>query len=54
MHLLAAAGAPATVLFSAASDPALTAPRGPRVAILRRPRLADLPVEEVAATLAFG
>lgn len=54
MHLLAAAGAPATVLFSAASDPALTAPRGPRVAILRRPRLADVPVEEVAATLAFG
>lgn len=54
MHLLAAAGAPATVLFSAASDPALTAPRGPRVAILRRQRLADLPVEEVAATLAFG
>lgn len=54
MHLLAAAGAPATVLFSAASDPALTAPRGPRVAILRRPSLRDLPVEEVAATLAFG
>jgi ADP-heptose:LPS heptosyltransferase len=54
MHLLAVAGCPATVLFSAASDPALTAPRGPRVRILRRPDLADLPVEEVAATLPLG
>ena len=54
MHLLVAAGAPATVLFSAASDPALTAPRGKRVTILRRERLADLGVEEVAATLAIG
>ena len=54
MHLLVAAGAPATVLYSAASDPALTAPRGPRVTILQRKSLADLCVEEVAATLAFG
>ncbi|HKX07292.1 MAG TPA: glycosyltransferase family 9 protein [Stellaceae bacterium] len=54
MHLLVAAGAPATVLYSAASDPALTAPRGPRVTILQRKSLADLRVEEVAATLAFG
>jgi ADP-heptose:LPS heptosyltransferase len=54
MHLLVAAGAPATVLYSAESDPALTAPRGPRVSILRRKSLTDLPVEEVAATLAIG
>jgi ADP-heptose:LPS heptosyltransferase len=54
MHLLVAAGAPATVLFSAASDPALTAPRGRRVTILRRERLAELGVEEVAATVAIG
>jgi len=54
MHLMVAAGAPATVLFSAASDPALTAPQGERVTILRRERLADLPVEEVAATVAIG
>ena len=54
MHLLVAAGAPATVLYSAESDPALTAPRGPRVTILRRKSLTDLPVEEVAATLAIG
>jgi ADP-heptose:LPS heptosyltransferase len=54
MHVLVAAGAPATVLYSSASDPALTAPRGPRVRILQRAALGDLRVEEVAATLAFG
>jgi ADP-heptose:LPS heptosyltransferase len=54
MHLLVAAGAPATVLYSEASDPGLTAPRGPRVSILQRKSLGDLRVEEVAATLAFG
>ncbi len=54
MHLIVAAGCPATVLYSAASDPALTAPRGKEVQILCRRRLADLPVEEVAATLRFG
>ena len=46
-----AGGAQATVLYSAASDPDLTAPRGARVTILRRDDLGDLPVEEVAATL---
>ncbi len=54
MHLLVAAGSPATVLFSAASDPALTAPRGNGVTVLQRPDLADLAVAEVAATLGFG
>ncbi len=54
MHLVVAAGCSATVLYSAASDPALTAPRGANVTILRRPNLADLAVEEVAATLPFG
>ena len=49
MHLLATAGAPSVVLFSAASDPALTAPRGPDVTILQRDRLGDLTVEEVIA-----
>jgi ADP-heptose:LPS heptosyltransferase len=51
MHLAVAAGAPATVLYSAASDPALTAPRGEDVVILRVDDLADLPVDKVAATL---
>ena len=54
MHLAVAAGCSATVLYSAASDPDLTAPRGAQVTILRRPNLADLGVEEVAATLPFG
>lgn len=53
MHLIVAGGASATVLFSAASDPALTAPRG-RVTVLRRDDLASLRAEEVAATLPFG
>jgi len=51
MHLAVVGGAPATVLYSSASDPALTAPRGPDVMILRRDDLADLSVDEVAATL---
>jgi ADP-heptose:LPS heptosyltransferase len=54
MHLAVVGGAPATVLYSAASDPALTAPRGPDVVILRRPDLADLTVDEVAATLGLA
>ena len=54
MHLIAAAGCPLTVLYSSESDPALTAPRGPAVTVLRRPDLAELGVEEVAATLAIG
>ena len=50
MHLVAVAGCPATVLFSAVSDPALCAPRGAAVAVLRTPDLADLPVEDVLAS----
>jgi ADP-heptose:LPS heptosyltransferase len=52
MHLAVAAGASATVLYSAASDPSLTAPRGGDVVILRVGNLADLSVADVAATLA--
>lgn len=51
MHLIAAAGAPSLVLFSSDSDPALCAPVGPEVRIIRRDRLVDLPVAEVAASL---
>lgn len=47
LHLAAAGGAPTIVLFSKASDPALSAPRG-RVAILRAENLAELPVAQVA------
>ena len=41
MHLLATAGCRAVVLFSRDSDPALCAPRGPDVRVLRRPDLAS-------------
>jgi len=51
MHLIAAMGCPAIVLFSHASDPALCAPRGAAVAILRSARLEDLALEEVLAAL---
>jgi ADP-heptose:LPS heptosyltransferase len=50
MHLIAAAGCPSVVLFSADSDPALCAPRG-RVTVLRRADLAQLTIDEVAAVL---
>jgi ADP-heptose:LPS heptosyltransferase len=52
MHLFAAAGCPSLVLFSDKSDPALCAPRGPRVRVLRQARLADLPLARVAEELA--
>ena len=50
MHLAAAMGCPSLVLFSGASDPALTAPRG-LVTVLRERNLADLALERVAACL---
>lgn len=51
-HLLAAAGCPTLALFGAESDPALCAPRGRAVAVLRHARLAMLEVAEVRAALA--
>jgi ADP-heptose:LPS heptosyltransferase len=54
MHLAAALGTQAVVLFSGASDPKLTAPRYPDggwPVILRVPRLADLPVAQILAAL---
>ncbi len=46
-HLVAAAGAPTLVVFSADSDPALCAPRGRRVDIVQVTRLAELDVGPV-------
>ena len=46
-HLLAAAAAPTLALFSGESDPALCAPRGRRVEVLRADRLADLSLDTV-------
>ena len=54
MHLAAAVGCRCVVLFSADSDPALTAPRGPGGSwptLLRSADLADLPVARVAGAL---
>ena len=51
IHMTAAAGCPTVVLFSAASNPSLTAPRGTEIKILQRDNLADLSVESVAAAL---
>lgn len=49
VHLLAAAGCPTLVLFGPHSDPALCAPRGGRVEVLRAGALDALSVETVHA-----
>ncbi len=51
IHLTATVGCPTIVLFSHDSDPALCAPRGAAVTVLRRPSLADLTLAEVLAVL---
>jgi len=54
LHLIAAAGAPTIALFSSASDPAISGPRG-HVTVLQSPNLKDLPVEAVTrAALALA
>ena len=51
MHIAAICGCPCLVLFSNASNPDITAPRGNDVTILQRQELRDLSVSEVAAAL---
>jgi len=51
MHMIAATGCKSLVLYSDASDPALCAQRGERVAILHREYLEDLKVDEVERDL---
>lgn len=51
MHVAAVVGCPTVVLFSTASDPALCAPRGPRVAILQRAELTTLRIDDVLAAV---
>jgi ADP-heptose:LPS heptosyltransferase len=46
VHLIAAAGAPTIALFSSASDPALSAPRG-HVTVFQAPDLKDVSVDQV-------
>lgn len=50
-HLAAVAGCPTLALFGEDSDPALCAPRGPRVAVLRHQPLAALKQADVEAAL---
>jgi len=47
MHLIAAAGCPSLVLFSSESDPALCAPRGPMIRVLRKENLELLSQAEI-------
>ncbi len=47
MHIIAQAGCPSLVLFSAHSDPALCAPRGANVTVLRGAPLSDVSVAAV-------
>jgi ADP-heptose:LPS heptosyltransferase len=54
MHLIATAGCRSVVLFSRDSDPALCAPRGRDVQVLRRPDLASLAPETVLPLLSAG
>lgn len=53
MHIAAICGCPCIVLFSNASNPDITAPRGEDVTILKREKLTDLDVSEVAAALSL-
>lgn len=50
-HLVAVAGCPTLALFGEDSDPALCAPRGPRVAVLRHQPLSALPLAAVQAAI---
>lgn len=47
MHIAAAVGCPAVVLFSEESDPRLCAPRGSAVQVMRQPQLRDLQPDRV-------
>lgn len=50
-HLVAATGCKIAVLFSALSDPAISAPIGSHVVVLQRPSLDQLEVDEVFSAL---
>ena len=53
-HLAAAAGCPTVALFGPDSDPALCAPRGRAVRVLRADPIGAIPVGEVAAAAALA
>lgn len=51
MHVIAASNCPSMVLFSHASDPALSSPLGEQVSVLRERNLTELSVDRVLASL---
>lgn len=51
MHVIAAAGCPSLVLYSAESDPRKVSPRGDWVRLLQRPILEELALDDVIAAL---
>lgn len=51
MHLVAVTGCPSLALFSAASNPAMCAPRGDKVRVLQRDPLDERAVDEVFSML---
>jgi ADP-heptose:LPS heptosyltransferase len=51
MHIIAAAGCPSLVLYSAESDPRKISPRGDWVHLLQRPSLQDVSLEDVIGAL---
>ena len=53
MHLIAAAGCPALVLYSSESDPALTRPPGQSISVLQRDDLAMLATADVIDALSI-
>ncbi len=53
MHLIALCGCPVVSLFSHASDPQKSAPRGAHVRVLRAHPIADIAVDDVAAAFAL-
>ncbi|MDW3098510.1 MAG: glycosyltransferase family 9 protein [Alphaproteobacteria bacterium] len=52
MHLISLSGTPSVALFGSDSDPALCAPRGPRVSILAGPEISAHSPDDVKAALA--
>lgn len=51
MHITASVGCPTMVIYSDASDPSITLPRGPSVRYLQNKKMDDLTVEEVYSSL---
>ncbi len=51
MHIIAAVGCPSLTLFSAASRPSHSSPRGKTVSVLQRDDLAALSIEDVESSL---